>query len=252
MSTLKDFILRRSGTDERLNIEVIEGGRRDGENDNPYLSARRSWNDHMESVAASRNMWQILAILSLMITLAAVGGIIHIGSQSKFIPYVVQVDHLGEAIAVARADMAAPADPRVIHASVASFINDLRMVTPDIALQRRAIFRAYAMLSSEDPATAKTNVWLNGTDTSSPFKRAANETVNIEIISIIPQSPETWQVIWQESVYDRQGHPKEPSFMMRALLTIYSIDSTANTTEDQIRNNPLGIYVRDYSWAKQI
>ncbi|MDP1935102.1 MAG: VirB8/TrbF family protein [Nitrosomonas sp.] len=39
---------------------------------------------------------------------------------------------------------------------------------------------------------------------------------------------------------------------MRALLTIYSIDSTANTTEEQIRNNPLGIYVRDYSWAKQI
>ncbi|MBP6366069.1 MAG: VirB8/TrbF family protein [Nitrosomonas sp.] len=245
-------LLNLNPKNARLADEFIEGGRRDGENDNPYLSARRSWNDHMESMAASRNMWQILAILSLMITLAAVGGIIHIGSQSKFIPYVVQIDHLGEAIAVARADMAAPADPRVIHASVASFINDLRMVTPDIALQRRAIFRAYAMLSSEDPATAKTNVWLNGTDTSSPFKRAANETVNIEIISVIPQSPETWQVIWQESVYDRQGHPKEPSFMMRALLTIYSIDSTANTTEDQIRNNPLGIYVRDYSWAKQI
>ncbi len=245
-------LLNLNPKNARLADEFIEGGRRDGENDNPYLSARRSWNDHMESMAASRNMWQILAILSLMITLAAVGGIIHIGSQSKFIPYVVQIDHLGEAIAVSRADMTAPADPRVIHASVASFINDLRMVTPDIALQRRAIFRAYAMLSSEDPATAKTNVWLNGTDTSSPFKRAANETVNIEIISVIPQSPETWQVIWQESVYDRQGHPKEPSFMMRALLTIYSIDSTANTTEDQIRNNPLGIYVRDYSWAKQI
>ena len=44
-------------------------------------------------------MWQILAILSLMITLAAVGGIIHIGSQSKFIPYVVQIDNLGEAVA---------------------------------------------------------------------------------------------------------------------------------------------------------
>ena len=245
-------LLNLNQKNARLADEFIEGGRRDGENDNPYLAARRSWNDHMESMAASRNMWQILAILSLMITLAAVGGIIHIGSQSKFIPYVVQIDHLGEAIAVSRADMAAPADPRVIHASVASFINDLRMVTPDIALQRRAIFRAYAMLSSDDPATAKTNVWLNGTDTSSPFKRAANETVNIEIVSVIPQSPETWQVIWRESVYDRQGHPKEPPFIMRALLTIYSIDSTANTTEEQIRNNPLGIYVRDYSWAKQI
>lgn len=88
-------LLNLNPKNARLADEFIEGGRREGENENPYLSGRRSWNDHMESVAASRNMWQILAILSLMITLAAVGGIIHIGSQSKFIPYVVRIDNLG-------------------------------------------------------------------------------------------------------------------------------------------------------------
>ena len=71
-------LLNLNPKNARLADEFIEGGRREGENENPYLSGRRSWNDHMESVAASRNMWQILAILSLMITLAAVGGIIHI------------------------------------------------------------------------------------------------------------------------------------------------------------------------------
>lgn len=252
MSTIKDFFLRKPGTDERLSDEIIEDGRRAGENQNPYLNARRTWNDHMGSVAASRNMWQIMAILSFMIVLAAVGGVIYIGSQSRFIPYVVQVDKLGEAVAVSRADVATAADPRVIHASVAAFITDLRIVTPDIALQRRAIFRAYAMLSPNDPATAKTNGWLNGTEDSSPFKRAATETVSIEIISVIPQTPETWQVDWNETTYDRQGHIAEPPFRMRALLTIYTTGSVANTTEEQIRNNPLGIYVRDYSWAKQI
>lgn len=153
MSAIRTFFTRITGTNEQLNDEVIEGGRRAGENHNPYLNARRTWNDHMGSVAASRNMWQIMAILSFMIVLAAVGGVIYIGSQSKFIPYVVQVDKLGEAVAITRADIASPADSRVIHASVAAFITDLRMVTPDIALQRRAIFRAYAMLSPNDPAT---------------------------------------------------------------------------------------------------
>lgn len=252
MSAIRTFFTRITGTHERLNDEVIEGGRRAGENQNPYLNARRTWNDHMGSVSASRNMWQIMAILSFMIVLAAVGGVIYIGSQSKFIPYVVQVDKLGEAVAVSRADIASPADPRVIHASVATFITDLRMVTPDIALQRRAIFRAYAMLSPNDPATTKTNVWLNGTEDSSPFKRAATETVSIEIISVIPQTPETWQVDWNETTYDRQGHIAVTPFKMRALLTIYSVGSTANTTEEQIRNNPLGIYINDYSWSKQV
>lgn len=252
MNAIKAFLTRNSGTNERLNDEPIDGGRREGENTNPYLNARRTWNDHMAAVTASRNMWQILAILSLMIVLAAVGGVIYIGSQSRFIPYVVQVDKLGEAVAVSRADVAQTADPRVIHASVSEFINNLRIVTPDIALQRRAIFRVYAMLSPNDSATAKTNEWLNGTEDSNPFKRATTETVNVEIISVIPQTTETWQVDWLEKVYDRQGNLAEPPFKMRALLRVYSRPQTKSTTEEQMRNNPLGIFIQDYSWSKQV
>jgi type IV secretory pathway TrbF-like protein len=235
----------------RINDDRIEGGRRSGENENPYLSARRTWNDHMRAVHASRTMWQMLALLCLLIALAGVGGIIAIGSQSKFIPYVVQVNNLGEAIALSRADIAGEADPRVVHASIAAFVNDLRMVTPDVALQRKAIFRAYAMLSNNDPATAKANQWFNGSEASSPFKRAETQTVNVEIISVIPQSPETWQVDWLEKVYDRQGHLAESPFKMRALLRIYHKPTTPSTTEEQIRNNPLGIYIQDFSWSKQ-
>ncbi len=251
MSTIKEFFKLKMGKNPRINIEEIEGGRREGENDNPYLSARRTWNDHMRAVQASRNMWQILALLCLLIALAGIGGVVVIGSQSKFVPYVVQVNNLGEAVAVNRADKATVADQRVIHATVASFINDLRVVTPDIALQRKAIFRAYAMLSTNDPATVKANEWFNGDENSSPFKRAELVTVNVEIISVIPQSEETWQVDWLEKVYDRQGHLAEPPFKMRALLRVYTQPPTQSTTEDQIRNNPLGIYIQDYSWSKQ-
>jgi type IV secretion system protein TrbF len=250
MKTIREVFRTKTNITARLDHDAIEGGRREGENDNPYLSARRTWNDHMRGVASSRNMWQMLAILALMIALAAVGGMIHIGSQSKFIPYIVQVDKLGEAVAVSRADIATAADSRVIHAAVASFVADLRMVTPDVALQRSAVFRAYALLSPNDAATAKTTEWLNGTEASNPFKRAATETVNIEITSVIPQSPETWQVDWLEKVYDRKGQISEPPFKMRALLTVYTVEPTTSTTEEQIRNNPLGIYVRDFSWSK--
>ena len=257
MSVISDFFKFKSASGNesdqqaRQTDEFMQGGRRQGENENPYLSARRTWNDHMRGVQASRTMWQLLALLCLLIALAAVGGVIAIGSQSKFIPYVVQVNKLGEAVAVTRADIAGETDPRVVHASLASFINDLRMVTPDVALQRKAIFRAYAMLSNNDPATAKANQWFNGSEASSPFKRAETQTVNVEIISVIPQSPETWQVDWLEKVYDRQGHLTEPPFKMRALLRMYNKPTTQSTTEEQIRNNPLGIYIQDFSWSKQ-
>jgi type IV secretory pathway TrbF-like protein len=233
-------------------LSQSDGRRRSSEAENPYLAARRTWNDHVGSVVSSHQAWQVVGILSLLIALSAVGGMIHIGSQSKFVPYVVEVDKLGQALAVAPAQRAALVDQRVVHASVASFINDIRLVTPDVALQRRAVFRLYSMLSANDPATAKANEWLNGGEGSSPFKRAAKETVSIEIVSVIPQTPETWQVDWLETTRDRQGVAKGQGVRMRALVTVYTVAATSNTTEEQIRNNPLGIYIRDFSWSRQL
>jgi type IV secretory pathway TrbF-like protein len=131
----------------------------------------------------------VIGILSLLIALAGVGGVIHIGSQSKFIPYVVEVDKLGQTIAAGPVQAADKADPRVVHAAVSEFINDARIVTPDVALQRKAVFRVYAKLAPNDPATAKMNEWLNGSEDASPFKRAAKEMVSVEIKSVLPQTP---------------------------------------------------------------
>jgi type IV secretion system protein VirB5 len=47
-------------SDPRRSHEKLLGGRRQGENENPYLSARRTWNDHMQTVMSSRQAWQIM------------------------------------------------------------------------------------------------------------------------------------------------------------------------------------------------
>lgn len=219
--------------------------------ENPYLAARRTWNAHTGALVSSRQAWQVIGILALLVALAAVGGLIHIGSQSRFVPYVVEVDRLGQAAAVAPAQRASPVDARVVHAAVASFVSDARLVTPDVALQRRAVFRVYAMLAPGDAATARMNEWFGATEESSPFRRAARETVSIEVSSVLAQSAETWQVDWVETVRDRQGALKAPPARMRALVTVYVVAPTPQTTEEQIRNNPLGIHVRDFAWSRQ-
>jgi type IV secretion system protein VirB5 len=57
---------------------------------NPYLNARQLWNDHTKGLMNAARLWQTIALLSLMVTLAAVGGTLHIASQSKFVPYVIR------------------------------------------------------------------------------------------------------------------------------------------------------------------
>ncbi len=236
--------------DPRRSNAPLAGGRRKGEAENPYLAARRTWNDHVGSVVSQRQTWQVIGIMSLLIALAGVGGVIHIGSQSKFIPYVVEVDKLGQTVAAGPVTTAAKADPRVVHASVAEFIGDARIVTPDVALQRRAVFRVYAKLSPNDPATAKMNEWLNGHPEASPFKRAEKEMVNVEIKTALRQSPDTWQVDWVETTRDRQGTVKGQPVTMRALVTVYTAEVSSQTTDDQLRNNPMSVFVRDFSWSR--
>lgn len=47
------------------------------------------------SYIKERNRWRVIAVINSCIALISVLGVIYIGSQSKFIPYVVQVDRLG-------------------------------------------------------------------------------------------------------------------------------------------------------------
>lgn len=221
------------------------------EAESPYLNARRVWNAHEGELLVSRKLWQIVALLALIIALSAVSGLIYIGQQPKFIPYIVEVDKLGEAVSVGIAASAPVVDDRVLRAMLASFVADSRMVTPDVAVQRKAVFRVYALLNQGDPAFLKMNEHMNGDDDRNPFKRAAKEMVSVQIVSVLPQSAETWLVDWVEEVRDRQGAFQRRD-NMRALLNIYLAPSSPKTTEEQILRNPLGLFVKDFSWTRKM
>ena len=217
---------------------------------NPYLNSRRAWNEHAGAIINSRQIWQAVAIMSLLICVGALGGIIHLASQSKFIPYVIEVDKLGQAAAVKRADRASDADERIIHSALAAFVHDVRMVSFDRNAQNDAIWRVFAMLQSSDPATGKITDYMKDPLTS-PTKRAAEFSVGIEIASALRQTADTWEVNWTERVWNRQGVRVE-QYRMRGLLTIYIVPPTSATTEEEIRKNPMGIFIRDFTWSRVV
>jgi type IV secretion system protein VirB5 len=221
--------------------------------ENPYLNARRSWNDNLKTLAVERQTIIFLALLALLVGLAGVGGMAYIGSQTKFVPHIIEVDKLGQPLAVGNAEGLTEANRQlVIRARLASLISDARMVTPDVQLQTDAIYRVYASIAHNDPAMEKMNQWYNGKDKATPFVRAQKETVATQIDSALPLSDETWQIDWTETTRDRQGFEVKPSEKWRALISVYLVAPTHETTEEQLFKNPLGIYIKDFSWSKQL
>lgn len=213
--------------------------------ENPYLAARREWNERYGSFIASERTWKLAAFGALAVALLAVAGVAYIGAQNRVVPYVVEVNKAGDPVGIRRADQTQPNDPRVVKASLARFVHAWRSVTADSAVARRNITELYGMLSSADPATAALNEYMTK---NSPLQRAATETVTVEITSIVPVSGETWQIDWTETRRDRRGIEIEAT-TWRASPTIAF---RPPQTEAEIIKNPIGIFVKELAWAQQL
>jgi type IV secretory pathway TrbF-like protein len=67
---------------------------------NPYLEARREWDERYADLVLGKRNWQIAAGGLLLLSLILASGIVWLGSRSCCIPYVVEVDKLGYALTV--------------------------------------------------------------------------------------------------------------------------------------------------------
>jgi type IV secretory pathway TrbF-like protein len=251
MQFVKQFLGDRNGNGQ---VEKNGSTRLDPlfkRNPNPYLAARRQWNSQIDRAFNFGHVRLLIDVACLLIALASVAGLTYLGGKSKYVPLVIEVDKLGDRVAVGPAQVAGPADPRVIRASLAAFIASARLVTPDQELERRAIFSVYALMKTKDPSTVKMNEYLNGPPDTTPFARASRMTVNADVLTVLPITDSgAWQVDWEEVVRDRDGGLIQ-KVQMRATLQIYLDPPGAEAKQTDIERNPLGIFIRDFNWQSR-
>src|SRR5262249_62419047 len=85
---------------------------------NPYLVARREWDERYGSLITRAKNWRLVAILCAAIGLVQAGGMIWLSIRSKIVPYVVAVDSLGRQVAVGVVEETSAADDRLKRAAL--------------------------------------------------------------------------------------------------------------------------------------
>jgi type IV secretory pathway TrbF-like protein len=207
----------------------------------PYLSARREWNERYGDYIARARSWRWAAFGALALSLVLAVGVVWQGAQSKVVPYVVEVDKLGDAVAIARADRAVPADVRVIKAQLAAWIVDVRSVSSDPLAQKAALSRSYAMTAAT--ATLFLNDYYRQ---HSPFNQ--NRTVAVSVDAVLPISKQTYQIQWSEDGRDLQGRNLATTHWLASVTVAFD----PPTDERGVLSNPLGLYVTGISWTQHL
>lgn len=208
----------------------------------PYQRAGQLWDERIGSARVQARNWRLIAFGCLGLTAATSGGLLWQSLQSRVVPYVVEVDHLGEARAVAPADVRyQPTDPQVAW-FLSHFISDVRSVSLDPVLMRQQWLSAY------DFTTKRGAVFLGDYARSAdPFGHVGKRTVSVQVTSVVRASDKSFQVKWIETAYERGDHAGVSHWT--AILTVVMAPPSSS---DELRKNPLGIYVDAIDWTREL
>ena len=210
---------------------------------NPYLAARREWDERYGDLISRARNWRTMALLSGLVALIATAGVVWLSARSRVVPFVVLLDSFGRPVVSGLAEQASEADDRLKRAEILSWVENLRLVTGDAVAQRKAIDRVYAHIASGSHAQTFVSEFYRS---DPPFKRAQTDTVDVDVKSVLPTSNRTYEVDWIETTRDLYGAVKSSDHWKGSFIIALNPPSD----ERIARINPLGIYVTQASWSK--
>ena len=214
---------------------------------NPYLDARREWDERYGDALARARNWQRAAFGALAVALVAVVGIAHIGAQSKIEPYVIALGSMGSPIAFGVPSAASPTDQRIVEAETAEWLWNARTQLGDAAAQNMLLSRVFAMT---DTTTANyLNTWYAA---HPPFTGA---TVKVDFTSFLPLGAltnglGTYEATWTQTRTQANSSQTTTS-EWKADVTVARNPKIADNPQVMLAN-PLGLYIKSITWTRII
>lgn len=212
------------------------------EPETPYQRAAQVWDERIGSARAQAKNWRLMAFGCLALSAGLSGALVWQSLNGSVVPWVVQVDKLGQAQAVAPATADYTPNDAQIAWYLARFIEEVRSIPADPIVVRQDWLRAYDFTT-----TAGAQALNDYARANDPFIKVGKQQIAVDVSSVIRASPSSFRVAWVERRY--QDGTLASTERWTAILTV-----TVQTPRDAdtLRKNPLGIYVTAINWSKEL
>ena len=206
-----------------------------------YLAAREEWDDRFAGQRKMVTFLGITTVLALGIGAMGLGYGIWTGARTQFIPYIVQVDNLGRAEIAAEPQMVGDWPDNVVKRELELFFDRLRTISPDLSIVVKNHSAFEKFLPAGSPAVQKIREYFKNSE-NDPIKRAARETVAVEMVGVNYVSGSSWQIEWIETTFARQSGREQGA---KRFVAIAQIEFRTPKSRELLKNNPLGMFLID-------
>lgn len=208
----------------------------------PYQRAAQVWDERIGSARVQARNWRLACFAALLLSGALTGGLVWQSARGTITPWVVEVDKLGHAKAVSPATANYhPTDPQIAW-YLAHFIEEVRSLPDDPIVLRKNWLDAYNFVT--DKGALALNAYARA---ETPFAKLGKDQVAVDIASVIRASSDSFRVEWIEHHYANGALTATQRWSAIVTVTVRT-----PTSADELRKNPLGIYVNALNWSKEL
>ena len=215
--------------------------------DNRIIAARHEFANVFGDLAKGKRNWQLMAFALVAVLGLVTAAYVRLASSSRAVPYVVEVDHLGQIMDVGVAERMVTPDQRLIASQLAQFIRSIRSVLPvaAAAAQVEMIGHGYAFVAPE-AAGVLNEYFASARNDPRVLGARLTRQVNVTAVLRVPES-DVWRLQWTELEHSTQPGGPTRTTAWEGYATIKVVPPT---TAEAIQENPLGVFVTTINWTQ--
>lgn len=243
-SFLKKFNMSKKNKNETLGDEEQEI-KKQNKKEVDYDKATEELFEFYAQQSKRINTYKIIAILTLGLTITSTVSCVYLATKSTLIPYVIEVDKIGEAKAIRRAEQIYVPKEVEYRYFIREVVNKMRAIPRDTVLFSRN-FQQLSYFLTESMLKKHEGILVNE-DTNNLAKQLISRDVIINSFNKLPSTENTYQVKWNEKMYSAEGLEISNS----NFTGLFTVNTEQPTDIAEININPLGIIIEDFSLSKE-